>query len=73
MERKAPTENSWGPWNPLSYGDLVPDDMKNTVTPYRSLTASLPLKNGGTGRPSGFLLGPFGTFQGLLLLNFGRV
>ena len=31
--------------------------------PSRSLTASLPLKNDGKGRRSGFLLG-FGTFSG---------
>ena len=32
-----------------------------------------PWKNGGTGRRSGFLLGPKVTFQGRLLLNFGRL
>ena len=30
------------------------------------------MKNGGTGRRSGFLLGPFGTFQNRTV-NFGRV
>ena len=39
------------------------------LVPSRSLTFS-PLKNDGTGRRSGFLLGETVTFQGLFLLNF---
>ena len=42
-------------------------------TPAKFFPASLPLKNGGKGRRSDFLLGQRVTFQGLLLLNFGRI
>ena len=55
--------------------------MSDCLVPLRSLTASLPLKNGGTGRRLPFLiLGPFVTFQwravklreGILIGNLKR-
>ena len=52
-----------------------PVALANTLQIYTPevLTAKAPKNHGGTGRRSGFLLGWMVTFQGRLLLNFGRV
>ena len=71
-------QGSWDGCPPLEIAGCwwikIPLMSSSKIIHPRSLTASLPLKNGGKGRRLPFLLGPYSNFSRVnSLLNFGRV